>query len=106
MTTTLVAIVVIAFFVLLFITEVGGEKNASLPEEKQDEKTPVHPPQRPHMPLHHYYDPYYPPGGPIFSPDRRQIWDGEKWVENETHLLTGMFIGVLLTIFIGFMLFR
>ncbi len=52
-----------------------------------------------------FYDPYhrdhYRDRGPIFSPDRRHIWDGEKWVENES----GAGMGIVIGIVIGFAIF-
>lgn len=50
-----------------------------------------------------YHDPYY-NRGPVFSPDRRHIWDGEKWVENESHMGLGIIIGALIVLAIVYIL--
>lgn len=38
--------------------------------------------------------------GPIFSPDRRHIWDGEKWVRNDGGFSGGVMMGIVIAIII------
>lgn len=35
-------------------------------------------------------------GEPLFSPDKKYIWDGEDWIRNDGGFNSGFFIGLLL----------
>ncbi len=35
-------------------------------------------------------------GEPLFSPDKKHIWDGEDWIRNDGGFNSGFFIGLLL----------
>lgn len=96
-----VLIAIAAFFVLMFLSEISESRSTSDSNSLPDENSS---PQHYHQVATHYYppDPYFHPRGPIFSPDRRYIWDGEKWVENESHFGAGIIIGVVLALVIVF----
>lgn len=95
----LVLIAIAVLFVLMFLSEMSEGRSTDNSNTLPDENTS---PQHYHQAPTHYYpsDPYYHPRGPIFSPDHRYIWDGEKWVENESHFGAGIAIGVVLALII------
>jgi hypothetical protein len=38
----------------------------------------------------------YRSGEPLFSPDKKYIWDGEEWIRNDGGFNSGLLIGLLL----------
>ena len=95
----IVIFAVAAVFVLVFLSEISESRSTHNSNTMPDENTQSQHYQQ--VPTHYYpSDPYYHHRGPIFSPDRRYIWDGEKWVENESHFGAGIAIGVVIALII------
>jgi|GEM_PF-6379665 len=55
-------------------------------------------------PHRQYHDPYY-NRNPIFSPDRRYVWDGERWVSNQRGFGGGLLIGLIVGVVAALYLF-
>jgi len=52
----------------------------------------------------HHRDPYY-QRSPLFSPDKKYIWNGENWVRNDGGFGRGLLIGMIISAVIFYMLF-
>jgi hypothetical protein len=54
----------------------------------------------------HYPPPYY-QQGPIFSPDKRYIWDAQnqRWIPNNGGMWIGLFIGLAIGIGIALLMY-
>ena len=74
---------------------------ADLFSHTSSSKTPSFPNAQPNNLGYHFQDPYREPPyqrGPIFSPDRKYFWDGEKWIPNEpnNHFGAGVLVGLVI----------
>jgi len=52
---------------------------------------------------YHYRDPYH-QRSPLFSPGKRYIWDGDRWVRNDGGFGGGLLLGIITAGMIVFML--
>ena len=55
-------------------------------------------------PHRQYHEPYY-NRNPVFSPDRRYVWDGNGWVSNERGFGGGLLIGLVIGIVVALYIF-
>lgn len=95
----LFAIAVTAFFGLMFLSEILESKKQDRLDNPSEERGPTTPyPQMPYTPM-----PFH-GGGPVWSPDRQYLWDGERWVRNENFLGSGIAIGIGIALAIYFLL--
>lgn len=95
------AIVVAAFFALMILSDLFGQsgtKSIDSEHKKYDSSVNHY-----HPPTHMYQDPYY-SRGPIFSPSKRDVWDGHKWVPVESGFSFGLILGALLALVIIYIL--
>ncbi|MEQ1746183.1 MAG: hypothetical protein ABMA02_12205 [Saprospiraceae bacterium] len=81
------AVIVAAIVAYLIFADVMEARNSN---HSNSQGQPSHA----HPNLMSYNNPYYQPG-PVFSPTRRYVWDGEKWVRNETYFGAGFALGLL-----------
>lgn len=92
-----IVLVFLGVVTLSFLLDSGNKKNNDKPEEATPEPTPEHPPLS--IVQYQYAQ------RPIFSPDQRYIWDGEKWIENNNGLGWGIILGFITTLVLLFNLF-
>lgn len=85
-----------AFFAILIVAvlaylESGGASDKQLATRKESDLS-YQSPQRSYTSQRYLGN----NRGPIFSPDRRHIWDGEKWIRNDGGFGFGILIGILI----------
>lgn len=95
----IVAILVIAFFALLTLSDFIGPR-----DHDRQSPTPPHDPIQQHPPYHHpspYHDPYH-RREPVYSPHGRYMWDGQRWVPNHSNIGFGLVVGILVVLLVSY----
>ena len=94
----IIALSLLSIIVLNVVFGSQGQSVKNMPQVTAEgpNSMPGLPPYNYDDPYRQYNDPYYNHNrNPVFSPDRRYVWDGTRWVSNERGFGVGLIVGLL-----------
>lgn len=83
--------------IFLYLLVASFKEDRSRQSSTPASATPIREYREPYREPSRYHDPYYGnQRSPLFSPDKRYIWDGDRWVPNNGGFGGGLLLGIII----------